>query len=382
MAIGKPRGKDGKIPVYVYDPATKKKKYVGSADNLRAARLLESKKHVELTETVGQRQGKQVWTVAGWAQHWLDNYHGPNTRRPEDTTFANNERLLRRFIAMYGGRKLSGITFDEAQAWATLKPHEAKALGAMFNDAYKKRHVPENVWAHVDKPKSRGRADITPLTVTEVRALADFARSTLGVYGDEFASFITFLAWTGMRPGEACGLEWPEVDLARGELLVHWQRRNDGRRVPYSKTKKDRRIVLADPAVEALAALPRRPGGIFKTATGKEMKPNSIRYPWATVRGAFVASLPESHWMIRRLQRDADDELVPYELRHHCGSYLADQGLTAREIAAHLGNTPDVCEVYIHDYDDRVRDRIRAAFGSNVREIRGIGSGATAANDR
>lgn len=381
MAIGKPRGKDGRLPVYVYDPAVKRKRYVGSAATLREARLLESKKHVEISDSVDQRRGKAAWTVAGWAQHWLDNYHGPNTRRPEDTTYANNERLLRRFVALYGGRKLGSVTFDEAQAWATVKPHEAKALGAMFNDAFKKRHLPENVWAHVDRPKSRGRADITPLSVEEVRSLAGLAKATLGVYGAEFAAFITFLAWTGMRPGEVCGLEWPEIDLARGEVLVHWQRRNDGRRVPYSKTKKDRRIVLADEAVEALGTLPRRPGGVFKTATGKELKPNSIRYPWAATRGAFVASLPASHWLIRRLQRDPEDELVPYELRHHCGSYLADQGLTAREISAHLGNSPDVCEIYIHDYEDRVRDRIRAAFGSNVREIRRVDSGARAAND-
>jgi integrase len=371
MAIGKPRGKDKMVPVFVYDPATQKKRYVGSAPNPRAARLLEAKKKVEFSERAGNVQGTKDWTVAGWAQHWLDQHHGENTPRPEITTWRNNEQLLRRFIALYGGRKVRSITRDEAHAWAKTKPHEAKAIAAMFNDAVRQGHLDVSPFSKLGLSRGKGRADIHPLGEQEVVALADIARRSLGSYGEEFARFITVAAWTGMRPGELCGLDWHEVDLPCREIKVWFARRNDGSRV-RTKTKENREIELADAAAEALAMTPpqQRTGPVFLSRTKKPIRPNSLRTDWLTVRSAFTASLPGDHWLPRRLRQNPDDQLDPYELRHFCGSFLADQGCTIEEIAEHLGNTPEVCRVYVHAHKDRVRARIRAAFGNNVRTIR------------
>jgi hypothetical protein len=41
MAIGRPRGKNGKVPLYVYDPAVGKKRYIGSFDTVQDARKAE-----------------------------------------------------------------------------------------------------------------------------------------------------------------------------------------------------------------------------------------------------------------------------------------------------------------------------------------------------
>jgi len=37
-------------------------------------------------------------------------------------------------------------------------------------------------------------------------------------------SMIHLLAWTGMRPSEACGLQWQDVDLVKGILLIRRSR--------------------------------------------------------------------------------------------------------------------------------------------------------------
>ena len=63
--------------------------------------------------------------------------------------------------------------------------------------------------------------------------------------------------------------------------------------------------------------------------------------------------------------------ITPYDLRHFCGSLLADRGLQARDIAEQLGNSAEVCErVYVHVYADRARDRLRIAFGGAPHEAK------------
>jgi integrase len=64
-----------------------------------------------------------------------------------------------------------------------------------------------------------------------------------------------------------------------------------------------------------------------------------------------------------------------YELRHFCGSHLADLGVSAQDIAHQLGHTDGgrkAQEVYIHTYEDRARDRLRRAFENNVTPLRPV----------
>jgi hypothetical protein len=58
-----------------------------------------------------------------------------------------------------------------------------------------------------------------------------------------------------------------------------------------------------------------------------------------------------------------------------CGSHLADLGCSAQDIAVQLGHTDGGAlaqELYIHTYLDRVRDRLRAVYKQNVRELRAV----------
>lgn len=49
MAIGKPRGKREMLPVFVYDPVVRRKRYVGSFPTLEEARAAESEFHAAFT---------------------------------------------------------------------------------------------------------------------------------------------------------------------------------------------------------------------------------------------------------------------------------------------------------------------------------------------
>jgi len=368
--IGKPRGRAGMLPVWVYNPALGRKVYVGQRPTMREATVLEAEKVVEFAQLAPRKHG-QDWTVAGWREHWLREFHGENTKRPEPTTYRHNEQATRAFVKTHGGRKLRAISRAEAEAHARYRPHEARILAAMFADAVRIGHLVTSVFAGLGADPSAGRDDIEALTAEEIATLERLALREHGRnYGRAFADFIVCAAWIGWRPGEACGLERTEVDLRSGLVKVHWQRRNDGTRA-RTKTKRNRTVVVAGPAEEALARRMRasKEKAVFLSPTGKPTRPNSIRYFWVPVRAAFLATLSEDHWLPRRLRQDPDDHLDPYELRHFCGSHLADQGLTPFDISAHLGNSEKVCRVYIHGYKDRQRDRIRAALGNNIRDL-------------
>lgn len=64
------------------------------------------------------------------------------------------------------------------------------------------------------------------------------------------------------------------------------------------------------------------------------------------------------------------DDLDAYDLRRHAASMLANNGATVEEIAFQLGNSPEVCRRYVHTYEESARERLRAAYGANVAQLR------------
>ncbi len=97
--------------------------------------------------------------------------------------------------------------------------------------------------------------------------------------------------------------------------------------------------------------------------SGKPLCKGSWGYYWRPVRAAFERELPSSHWLRRRLELNPNDHVDFSELRHHCGSLLADRGCSARDIAEQLVNSEQGCaRIYVDPYPDHVRARGRAAF--------------------
>jgi integrase len=345
MAIGKPRGKEGMRPVYVYDPAAKRKVYVGQAAALKDARKLFRDKTAEFAKP---RQAAQT-TCTVYAERWLEVKHGPNTRRPARTTWQVNKNLLKPFLGEFGDRPLTSIGRGEALDWSAAHSRQAKAVAAMFNDAFDDELVAANPFANRRQKEERGRRDIAPLREDEIEKLCELAPVVHGLYGQMVAGWIAFLAWTGCRPSEAWKAEWADLDFDAGRFVVH--------RVKGKKQTQE--IVLPQAARTALEAIPERwprTGTLFRTTYGKQYTKGNAGYYWREVKAAFVAQLDEER---RAELLEVDGALDPYALRHFCGSLMADRGLTEFDIAHQLGHSPEVCRKhYIHAHRDRTNDRV------------------------
>lgn len=359
--IGKKRS--GKYPVYVYDATTKKKVYVGSREKLADARTLEAEQRVK-----HQKRGKTRWTVDQFAARWFDAFHGPGTRRPEYTTRKIHEGTIKQLLRDFGTRRLDSIERDEALDWARKQPEgRVKVARAFFNDAIRDSKTTENPFEKLGLEQSRGRRDIHPLTEREVDRLASIAHERWLDYGLMARAWVTFAAWVGCRPAEMFGLMWDDLDFRNGTVQIDRQLRVDGEHLP--KRKKTRTIILPDQAAQAVLEMNRlRRGYVFVSHEGKPMRAGAYRYYWIPVQDRFLgetdpkrrAELLEGK---KATRKGSPPNLDLYELRHFCGSMLADRNLSARDIAHQLGNSPQVCEdVYIHTHRDRALDRLRGAF--------------------
>jgi len=118
---------------------------------------------------------------------------------------------------------------------------------------------------------------------------------------------LRFIAYTGARPGEACGLRWEWVDLDAGMC-----------RVPLHKTRrhaKVRVIYLTQPAVDLLNSLGPRPSG----------------WVFAGPRGQ-----PASSACLSKVCRSRG--FYPYQLRHSFAQVAREQGVALDELQVLLGH--------------------------------------------
>jgi integrase len=129
------------------------------------------------------------------------------------------------------------------------------AISALFSDAVDSGLVPSNPAAKVGLARGRKSPDsvstserrqsIKAMSVEQLDAfLKAAARERLGL-------LFLFLAETGVRPGEAFALRWPEVDIVGRQ--VHIKRAiARGKRIKVTKTNTDRYVDLTPRLAKAL----------------------------------------------------------------------------------------------------------------------------------
>lgn len=160
----------------------------------------------------------------------------------------------------------------------------------------------------VSKPKEpRGRERFLSDDERE-RLLAACASSS-----SAFLHAVVILAIsTGMRRGEMMGLRWPQVDLRRGQILLHDTKNGSSRAVPLTG--------LALQKLGEVSKVRRIDTGLVFYGSNPA-KPVDLTQPWRTA-----------------VSRARLTDFRFHDLRHSAASYLAMNGATTIEIAAILGH--------------------------------------------
>jgi integrase len=217
--------------------------------------------------------------------------------------------------------------------------------------------VDDRVIAHSPCRKIRLPRDdseeVVPPTVDEVAAVA-------GAIGDRWRALIVLLAGSGLRIGEARGLEVDDVDFLRRTIRVERQRLQSGELAPL-KSKASRRVVpvgqvVIDELAAHLAAWPAS-GALFVDELGE----------------------PLPYWRWKRLLasacRTAGVDVTAHGFRHFAASALIAGGASVKQVQAFLGHSSAMItlRVYAHFWpgdEDRTRNVLDAALSPLADSLR------------
>lgn len=290
-------------------------------------------------------------TVAEFVKEWLD---GPTKQRVRPRTHADYCWLADTYIIpLVGTRKLSQL--HPADLQAAYQKLEAKGLSARtiryahsvlhgaLEQAVKWSLLARNPAKLVTLPRLE-RREMRALDATQAKALLTAAKN------DRWYALWLLLIAGGLRPGEALGLKWTDLDNDHLRIQRTLVRNSDHTwLLSEPKTARARRtIVLPQMAVSALLLLLQRQtdeqrdvghqwndhGLIFTTRTGE---PLDYR---ATVRRYF-----------KRLLKTAKlPDIRPYDLRHTSATLLLSAGENVKVISERLGHTSSALtlDVYSH----------------------------------
>lgn len=230
-------------------------------------------------------------------------------------------------------------------------------LSQVLKWALRREVVSRNVATVVELPvDSRPSKEGRSLNLTEAKALLAAAEGT------PLEAMWTTMLFLGLRPGEAAGLSWRDVDFDAAVIHIWRARRRDGRgRSVISDPKTTQSIRSLDAPAAVLGSLRRHRLAqarhrleigaawisdddlVFTSPTGRPTDPAACRREFAIV--ATAAGL---------------DGWTPNELRHSAASLMSDAGMPIEQVADQLGHK-DLRMLQRH-YRHRIRPTVNGGM--------------------
>ena len=295
------------------------------------------------------------------------------------TTVAQVETHLRRHVyPTFGDRPLGSIRPSEVQAWVRrleqdLAPSTIGVVysfvAAIFRAAVRDRLIAVSPCVDVRLPKPEPKR-VEPLATDMVEAL-------IAAMPERYQALVVLAAGTGLRQGEAFGLEVGGVDFLRRTLEVRQQLVTMPGKPPYlapPKTPSSYRTVplpqvVVDALAAHLAAFPTVPVEILDAAHKPEPKSRQAALVFTTPAGVPVRRTRFSPiWRPAATAAGLGDGVTFHDLRHYYASLLIRHGESVKAVQRRLGHKSAVetLDTYSHlwpDSEDRTREAVDAVLG-------------------
>jgi integrase len=314
--------------------------------------------------------------LGSYAERW----RAAQIHRP--TTAAQVETHLRRHILpTFGDRRLASVRPSEVQAWVRgLERHLAPStigvvysfLAGIFRAAVRDRLLASSPCIDVRLPKPAPKR-VEPLPTERVEAL-------IAAMPERYRALIVLAAGTGLRRGEAFGLEVEVVDFLRRTLEVRQQLVTMPGQAPYLAPPKTpasyRAIPLPQVVVDALAAhlaaFPAVPVEVVDTTVKPTPKsrPAMLIFTSAADRPLRRTRFSDV-WRRAAATAGLSDGVTFHDLRHYYASLLIAHNESVKVVQRRLGHKSAVetLDTYSHlwpDSEDRTREAVDQVLGRAV----------------
>jgi integrase len=311
-------GWHGRVTVGVRDDGKPDRRHVRGqtkAEVTEKVRKLEKQRDSGRVAKAGQR-----WTVATWLTHWLDNIALP-PNISENSHSGYRVDVEKHLIPGIGAHRLDRLEPEHLEKLYAKMQRNGLAAGTAhhvhrtvrnaLNEAVRRGHLGRNPVLLARAPKL-SEEEPEPYDIEEIQRLLKVATERRnGV------RWVVALA-LGLRQGEALGLKWEHVDLAKGILRIRRNRLRPkyrhgcgdtcGRKAGFcpqrqqtrddtgpTKSRAGRRIIgLPDPVIvllkvhqekqaaerEAARQLWHEEGWVFTKPDGHPLNPNTDYHEW------------------------------------------------------------------------------------------------------
>jgi len=225
-------------------------------------------------------------------------------------------------------------------------------LRIALNKAMRWGLVARNVATLVDGPRVEHR-DVRVLSPEETKRLLEAAR------GDPLEGLLAVSVSTGVRLGEALGLQWADVDLDRRQFRISKSLHRvtgQGQVLAETKTRSSRRtIALPVMAAEALRSWKKQQTN-QRRAAGRNWHDGDFVFTASSGRPFDARNVGR---MFHRVLRKARlPRMRFHDLRHSCASLLLAQGISPRVVMETLGHSriSVTMDTYTHVMPTLLRD--------------------------
>ncbi|HEX6300090.1 MAG TPA: site-specific integrase [Acidimicrobiia bacterium] len=291
-------------------------------------------------------------SLADYAESWLAG------RQLKPKSVATYKSLLdSRILPKFGDWQLRQITPDAVRAWVAgmveegLSPSRVGAarevLASILNQAVEDGVLGRNAAAKVKTPtkKPRRQRFLTPDQVAKLAAACERRQQGAG-------AFETFLAWSGLRWGEAIALKASDVDLDRRRVKVHRAISEvNGELIERAPKTHEHRTVIVP-----RHALPPFPNG--KPDEPKTSNACDVLVFTAPRGGPLRSAHFRSRVWLPAVAETGLGDLVPHELRDTAASLAISSGASVKAVQRMLGHKAAAMtlDVYGGLYDDDLED--------------------------
>ena len=288
---------------------------------------------------------------------WIDMYIESKRNEWKPNTLTNRllyaKKHLKPLIGHFKLGKLDRVTYIQAFINPMLETHEPGTVRGI-HDFFK-----QVINAAIDvEILKRNRFTKIQIKTPENPAANFMTAEQLALFlqtmkddGNRTAYMIAqVLAHTGMRIGEALGLQWKDIDFELGTVTIKRTRDQYGPRTP--KTKNSYRTIHL-PA-NTLNELER-----YKTYCKKVLLRNGEKFKESNF--VFISNETGAPYgttsfrsVLRRMSKKVGFKVRAHTFRHTFATILISKGIDVVAVAAILGNTPKmVLQVYAHVIENR-----------------------------